>query len=387
MTNFMKMAFASLNKNFRPVFYLLFLFALGGQSVSRGCDDPIQESHDTGRIDLVGQMAVGRAGHTATLLDSGKVLIIGGFTGDETIRASTETYDPVKREFSKAERLNTERSGHSATSLPDGKVLIAGGYNGSYLNSAEIYDPVTGLFRLIGKMMTHRSEHAAVLLDNGKVLLVGGVGTGWKFLASAEIYDPETETFSTTGSMLSERESHTATLLKNGKVLITGGHKGRRSDILIYSSAELYDPRTGKFEQTSDLVTKRHKHDAVRIPDGRVLIIGGSDERDSRGVYQTAEIYLPTSGRFEKINNMNSPRYKLRQTSVVLSDGNILIAGGGSRAEVFDPSTGTFTYASGNFESVRLFSTATLLKNGEVLIVGGYDDRQAMSPRAWIYRS
>src|SRR5258708_33319586 len=132
-------------------------------------------------------------------------------------------------------------------------------------------------------MVLVRSVHAATLLNNGKVLLAGGVGTSWTFLADAELYDPATNTFAATGAMTMARESHTATLLRNGNVLIMGGHKGRRSAITIYSSAEIYNPASGTFSSTGNLTVRRHKHDAALLADGRVLIIGGSDERDGRG--------------------------------------------------------------------------------------------------------
>ena len=107
--------------------------------------------------------------------------------------------------------------------------------------------PLTGLFTPSGEMNVARSGHIAIMLNNGKVLIAGGTGVGWKFLESAEIYDPETGIFSLTGSMTIPRESHTATLLPNGTVLITGGHQGRRTNIVIYDSTELYDPDDWNF--------------------------------------------------------------------------------------------------------------------------------------------
>jgi hypothetical protein len=84
---------------------------------------------------------------------------------------------------------------------------------------------------------------------------------------------------------------------------------------------------------------------------------------------------------------MNAARYKLQGTSVLLTDGKVLIAGGANRAEVFDPATNTFSYASGSLGTTRLFATATRLQNGQVLITGGYDDNNAVSSNAWIYRA
>jgi len=333
------------------------------------------------------RMLTQRASHTATLMGDGRVLITGGFVGGERSIAATEIFDPATGTFSQAESMRAARSSHTATLLPNGKILIAGGFDGGYLDSAEIFDPATGKFSLTPKMTMARSDHLAVLLDNGKVLLAGGVGTGWTFLASADIYDPASNTFSATGAMTTPRESHTVTLLKDGKVLITGGHQGRRSAINIYTSCEIYDPAKGIFESAGNMLVKRHKHDAVRLADGRVLIVGGSDERDGAGAYRNAEVFDPTTRSFVSVSSMNASRYKLRSTSILLKNGKVLIAGGASKAEVFDPTTNAFSFASGDMGSMRLFSTATLLKNGSVLILGGYDSRMAISSNAWIFLS
>ncbi|HYJ37188.1 MAG TPA: kelch repeat-containing protein [Chitinophagaceae bacterium] len=340
-----------------------------------------QEKHDL--INLSGSMRMPRAAHTATLLKNGKVLVCGGFS--KSTSSTAEIYIPSSKTFQSVGNMGVPRSGHSATLLPNGKVLIAGGYNGNYLSSAEIFDPATETFTSAGIMTTARSGHTATVLNNGKILFVGGVGIGWSFLQSAELYDIRTGIFSATGSMTSARESHTATLLENGTVLITGGHKGRRADIKIYSSAEIYDPSSEKFTLTSSMAKIRHKHDAVMLKDGKVLIIGGSDERDSKGAYTSTEIYNPVSATFQVTNNMNLSRYKHNGTSILLENGNILIAGGANRAETYNSKQKEFAIVSGDMMSKRLFSCATLLTNGQVLITGGYDENIIASANSWIY--
>ena len=195
--------------------------------------------------------------------------------------------------------LCQKRDNHTqATLLPNGKVLIAGGYNNEYLATALLYDPQKNRFEPTGSMQSGRSGHVAVLLDNGMVLIAGGVGDGWTFLASAELYNPIAGTFLPVGDMAFPRESHTATVLQNGTVLITGGHSGRRANIVIYNQAEIFDPATAQFRMTGDLQISRHKHDALLLADGRVLVTGGADNRDGKGVYRSAELYDPVSGQF-----------------------------------------------------------------------------------------
>ena len=358
---------------------LVFLAAAcNGQSVN--------VSDTSGKIESIATMSSRRATHTATLLNDGKVLIAGGFVAGGGSLASAELFDPQTNTFSPVGNMTTARSSHTASLLPDGKVLIVGGYHSDYLDTSEIYDPATKRFTQAIRMTAPRSGHVAVDLGNGKILIAGGVGTGWTFLKTAEIYDPRTGTFKATGDMSVERESHTATLLKDGNVLITGGHRDRRANIKIYTSSELFDPKAGKFTTVGDLIVKRHKHEAVLLNDGRVLIIGGSDERDGGGAYQNVEIYDASKRIFTSVaNKMVSTRYKLQGTAVVLPSGKVLIAGGSDRAEIFDPTTNGFTLASGDMGTLRLFATATLLKSGKVLIVGGYKDGLTISNGAWLY--
>lgn len=337
-----------------------------------------------GLIIPTGKMQTVRAAHTATLLKNGKVLLVGGFAGSSSL-STAEIYDPALKTFASVGLMSTARSGHTATLLPNGQVLVAGGYNGSYLSSTEVFDPQTQIFSTGHVMNTPRSGHTATVLNNGQCLFAGGVGAGWSFLQSAELYDLQTKTFTTTGSMTTARESHTATLLKKGNVLITGGHRDRRGNIKIYSSSELYDPESQKFKLIGKMSIIRHKHDAVRLADDRVLITGGSDEHDSRGAYIKAELFDPVSFSFKNANNMNITRYKHNGTSILLPNGNVLIAGGTNQAEIYQPASGKFSIVFGSMGTKRLFSCATLLQNEQVLITGGYNENQEQSTSAWLY--
>jgi Kelch motif len=325
-----------------------------------------------------------RSGQTATLLPTGQVLIAGGMNGNDTYFETTEIYDPAANRFVGTMSMSSRRIGHSATLLASGKVLVAGGFDGEYLQTAELYDPLTRRFTPTGRLTIPRSEHIAVLLKNGKVLLVGGVGSGYSFLASCEVYDPATGAFSATGSMNTPREGHTATLLQNGKVLVTGGHKDRQEVMTVHSSAELYDPATGKFTATGNMSVVRHKHGAALLRDGNVLIVGGSDKRDRQGQYASAEIYDQAKGVFRPIASMSFARYKLTSAVVVLKNGKVLVAGGSEHVEVFDPTTSTFRKVEGQMDTPRFFSSATLLQDGRVLITGGYDGRGSATVKAWL---
>jgi hypothetical protein len=164
---------------------------------------------------------------------------------------------------------------HTATQLQDGRVLIVGGALTSASDpvaTAEVYDPATGTFTMTGAMATAREQHTATLLADGRVLIVGGTtstGTGDLHpTATVEVYDPSTGSFSVTGSMAEARTFHTATLLPNGKVLVAGGGDEN-------STAEVYDPATGAFSTTGGMEIGRSGHTATLLPNGSVLVAGG----------------------------------------------------------------------------------------------------------------
>jgi len=113
---------------------------------------------------------------------------------------------------------------------------------------------------------------------------------------------------------------------------------------------------------------------------------GGSDARDGRGRYTSAEVFDPTSGTFAAVRAMNSERYKLPQAVVLLRTGEVLVAGGADRAEVYDPESNRFRISAGSVGADLSFSTATLLRDGRVLIAGGYDSRIQPVTGAWLYR-
>lgn len=333
----------------------------------------------------LGQVATlrnARSVHTATTLPSGQVLIVGGMTDGGGSLADVELFDPARNTVHDMASLGEGRASHTATALGDGRVVVGGGYNGSYLTSLEILDPATRRFSPAGSLREARSGHTATLLRDGRILFAGGVGRGWTFLRSAEVYDPATGRSELVGSMSVPRESHTATLLNDGRVLVAGGHSGRRPGVTLYSSAELFDPRTGRFETTGPLAVARHKHDAIRLADGRVLVIGGADQSD-RVHYATTEVYSPEAGTFERGPSMANRRYKIAGTSVLLPTGDVLVTSGAPVAERLDVRRWSFAEVTGRYPAAYRFAAATLLRDGDVVIAGGYSDGIRNTPGIW----
>lgn len=124
--------------------------------------------------------------------------------------------------FANTGSMATTRIGHTATLLQSGKVLVVGGVGTDYLASAELYDPTTGTWTGTGSLPAARYGHTATLLPNGKVLVVGGTDSTNARVSSAQLYDPAAGTWMATGSLAIGDQLFDAT-----KDSVCGGRCGR----------------------------------------------------------------------------------------------------------------------------------------------------------------
>jgi hypothetical protein len=211
------------------------------------------------------------------------------------------------------------REYHTATLLPTGKVLVVGGLavsSESELTSAEIYEPATGQWLATGALSTGRFFHTATLLASGQVLVSGGLSLRTE-TSSAELYDPASGTWTPAAPMLAGRAMHTATLLASGDVLVAGGN-GPNSGM----EAELYDPPAGTWRRTASMSAVHSGHTATRLPSGRVLVVDGS----ASGTARNTELFDPESEIWS--DSGCTVEARLFQTATLLPSGTVLVAGG-----------------------------------------------------------
>lgn len=345
----------------------------------------------TGGLLPTGSMLFARHLHTSTLLRNGQVLIAGGdaSSGGSNPLSSSEIYDPTSGTFSSPIFLSGPRALHTATPLPSGHVALIGGYDGTgpypggALGTVETYDPDTATFSITGQLITPRYGHTATMLPNGDILIAGGYYIS--DLASAELYHPPTGTSTPTASMAVARFCPTATRLLDGRVLIAGGGRPENNDLIV--SAEVYDPNSGTFSMTGSMTTERPFGTATVLDSGKVLVTGVNAYSFVAGSGPSSEIYDPFSGAFAPTNDMLLPA--MWHAATPLPNGGILLTGGHPSdppvAQLYDPLTGAFHYAGFLVSGRRVLHTSTLLNDGNVLLAGGqdYSNNSTSSAELW----
>jgi hypothetical protein len=312
-------------------------------------------------------LAEARQNHSATRLQSGDVLIVGGTGINYQPVASVERW--TGHAFTNEGQLSHPRREHHATLLPTGQVLVAGGLDLHVVPATELYTPGAG-FRDIGDLVAPRFYSAAVGLPTGQVLYIGGFDASEvTVLKHAELYDPF---WAGVGPMQEGRQNHSATLLQDGRVLLAGGGDGGSG---TRNTAELFDPVSGAFTSVG-MVDARSKHAAAMLSDGAVLLAGG--QNTGTQFLASAEVFDPATNTFSGTASLSSPR--LGHTATALADGRVVVAGGfgptvWASSEIFTWSAAT---ARGTFRAGpamtrdRLGHASVLLDNGRVLSTGGW---------------
>ena len=319
----------------------------------------------------VGKMTRPRSAHVATLLQNGKVLIVGGHqelhvvlegppppntdVPQPTRLISAEIFDPETGISTQTGDLAVSRSEDHGILLPDGRVLIIPGNPNLPI---ERYDVHSGRFSVVAVLPGRVGIRTATLLPDGKVFLTSKLYAG--------VFDPTGGEFFLASRIDSSRAGLTATLLKDGRVLIVGGQ-------IVGGGAGLsgrnviYDPSSKAFSEAGNLQFDRVHHKAVLLQDGRVLIVGGL-KADQQTHVQTAEIYDPETNTFSPAGTSHVQPI----AATLLPSGRVLLIHRlNGDIVLYDSATRIFAPTGYSLGPRRQWATLTLLDDGRVMVAGG----------------
>jgi hypothetical protein len=283
---------------------------------------------------------------------------------------------PVQPEdFAPGPDLETGRAFHTASGLDSGDVVVAGGQSlaGVPLASTEVYRRLTNTFETVAPLAEARRKHAAVTLKDGRVLVCGGFGPSGNTVATVELFHPGDGAWLPGPPMSVSRANHTATLLASGRVLVAAGFTTDPGSLTWTLSAEVFDPLTNSWSPTTGApLVPRGGHTANRLPDGRVLLVGGGAGGD-----RSAELYQPATGTFI-LTGGQPQEFRIFHASAVTSHGTVLVAGGGPpQAEQYDPVQDAFLPSGQNppfglpVTDAPSHATLTPVPGGRVILIGG----------------
>jgi hypothetical protein len=263
----------------------------------------------SGGVRVIPQPLPGRLHHTMTFGANDKLVVAGGvewYGGAFHSSDRVDVYDPFAHTWIRAEPLIQARSDHGAARLHDGRVLVTGGNFGTKpLASSEVYDPRSNFWNDAAPLPEPRLRFSMAPLPDGRVLVAGGLSKLGQPLATSVIYDPATDKWTRGPDMSVARVQQAMVVLQNGDVLLIGG-QGAASN-----SAERYEARRGTFDFAGTLGAPRLIEQAAVLPDGRVLITGGSLQVAGKGEWvpvAAAEVWDPQSNEWSAFTSPALPR-------------------------------------------------------------------------------
>jgi hypothetical protein len=366
-----------------------------------------------------------RCNHAAAILAGNVVGIAGGLAND-TVLASVEEFaintvatvpfdgSAVLAPSASGANLPQPQTDAAALVLTTGPWLLTGGLGSlpdGFLSAVVVYDRTIGtVITVPGPAFTQPltvAPVATIALADGTILIIGSTQpdsfpySSTSLTGFAWTFDPATGLSTVTGAPVTSRLGASITLLSNGSVLLAGGMGIGPTGYAVLNSAEIYDPRNRAFRALfKQMTVPRCGHSATLLPDGTVLIAGGflfpPITYDLPGVIAawapslaTAEIFDPTTQSFTAVAAA-LPQAVAMHAATTLPGGDVLLTGGFKSFYVQYPFTAisvapvaqavVFNATAKNFGLIapmaiaRAMHTATLTSSGTVLVAGGVID-------------
>lgn len=331
-------------------------------SLKVAVDDGEMES-----VVLTGAMKVARSGHAAVLIKKNgksRVMVIGGNASDGK---SVELYDPESGTWVAAAPTTGLRTGHTATVLPSGKVLVVGG-NGN-AGTAEIYDPDKDTWSEVGRLANSRYRHEAVVL-NGKAYVFGGSGPTEG--TEGEYFDEGTKVWTKTRPMgYAVKGAKVVVNPKRHKAFVIGGFGGDGAPLdAMYE----YDAEKDEWAELAHMPTPRVGHAVFLYEDIQQLTVWGGAESGNLGENVPWISWREGDGGWQEHYPLSAPTMGGTVLPHRLSFSRHLLIGGSSAIQRATSRAGVHEVPiSGYLLTPRRNATVTVVDEtaGTVLVAGG----------------
>jgi hypothetical protein len=353
------------------------------------------------------------SGNGDLMVIGGKTGIFSGYASPGSFIAGTgvtgvcERFNRTTHVWSFTAPLTTPRCNHTATLLENGRVLVVGGLdaNGVSLATSEIYSPLTNTWAAGPSLVTPRSHHTATLLEDGRVLVVGGYydaasSVGGRCVGTSEEFDPATDEFNNQSTLIVSRWNHAALRLscaggdtsKDGYVFVGGGYHQANYSGGVIANCEIYNPTSHLWVGYASMPSLRECFSLAQADNAsphRVLAVGSSWEAHAQSAtYCIYNVDSNTWGTDTNLSQTANPIYFENSHLGTLFDGSSNWALVAPYALQVDGSNVCLKYtgysdnhwtvqSSSLYQSVKQDVTAiefglTAGDNDRILFLGGY---------------
>jgi len=342
-----------------------------------------------------------RAGHTATLLADGRVVLAGGFrvtdAGEADTLGSIEIFDPRERKITYLPVPGAgaaKRAFHTASRMLDGRVALVGGESQqlggtvTVLSTAAVFDPATERVQQFN-LARPRSRHAAAIDVAGRILVVGGVGADGALIPEPEGVEPAAGRSFPVPTAVPRMGASLLPFQESQRIAVVGGSNGNEvfRDVLSFSfNGTTFVPGN------ITVLLRQGRRNAVTTPFGdgqRLLVLGGYSSAmapdDTARPVSSSEL-LDLQGEAPTILQGPTIVGRGELCAVTLPGGRVLTAGGrrqGSEGglestgvtELITPTEGMTGGVLGMtpVQPARYLHTCTPLPDGSVLVSGGVE--------------
>ena len=324
------------------------------------------------------------AGHV--VLTNGQPFVAGGGgAGPGNATTHVDIFNMASSTWSQSVPMNLASWYPTETVLPDGRILSTGGANGCvtcYVATPQVYNPKTRVWTSMGSSGNNANTPSypfMFVLPDGRVAFTGGS----EYDTITQVLDVSAQTWTTVDNRVLAGSS--AVMYQPGKIMKSGeaadsGFSGPAARTTYVIDFNQPNPT---WRQTSDMAFSRSFMNLTALPDGNVLVTGGETTKDGSNpanAVKEAELWNPTTETWTTMARAQRPRL-YHSIAILLPDGRVLVSGGGADAGVPDELTAEYYSPPYLFKGTRpsITSSPSTVQYGAPFFVGTPDSTSIAS--------